>query len=610
LSNRIQVFMDQLRLFLFGPPRIEYHGSIIEIKRRKALALGAYLALSERSQSRDALATLLWPDLDQQRARAALRSTLPTLTTLSPQSWIAANRAALTLKREAVWVDVRAFLDLLMQSRSHSHGLETVCAECVPLLEQSVALYRDDFLADFTLPDNVEYDQWQVAQRERLRREFGGVLRRLSHYYAEQNAFGQAIAYAQRWVALDPLHEAAQRMLIRVYATNGQRTEALRQYETCVHLLDTELATPPEDETTRLYQIIKTNGGTSVQTGLTAPSSSGVLPPLPTLIVGREEALHEIEARLGIGGELCPVTVIQGWPGVGKSTTVAALVHNPDIGRAFPDGVLWASLGATPDLLAEILPWADALKLNDPGKTPNLEEIITRLTAVLRDKRMLLIVDDVWQVEHAAPFKVGGRNCALIITSRLNDVAQALAPTPHDVYRLPVLSEEKALNLLGVLSPETLTDHPEEARELMRDLEGLPLAIQVAGRLLYNEARLGWDVSDLLHELRHGANLLEAQAPGDMVGVGRDTTPTIAALLQRSTDLLDDVTRQRFALLGLLVPKPATFDLKAMTAAWDVTDPRPTARILVNRGLLEPISGGRFQMHALLVLHARSLLEA
>jgi hypothetical protein len=223
---------------------------------------------------------------------------------------------------------------------------------------------------------------------------------------------------------------------------------------------------------------------------------------------------------------------------------------------------------------------------------------------------MLLILDDVWQVEHAVPFKVGGRNCATIITSRLKDVADALAPTPRDVYRLAVLSEDNALELLGVLTPETVADHPDEALELVRDLEGLPLALQVAGRLLHNEARLGWDVFDLLAELRQGASLLSAQAPGDMVGAGRDTTPTIATLLRRSTDSLDAETRQRFALLGLFVPKPATFDLQAMATAWDVVDPKPTVRALVNRGLLEPVSGGRFQMHSLLMLHARSLLEA
>jgi hypothetical protein len=43
---------------------------------------------------------------------------------------------------------------------------------------------------------------------------------------------------------------------------------------------------------------------------------------------------------------------------------------------------------------------------------------------------------------------------------------------------------------------------------------------------------------------------------------------------------------------------------------WDEPDPKPTVRVLVNRGLLEPVLGtDRFQMHAILVMHARSLLE-
>jgi DNA-binding SARP family transcriptional activator len=602
--------MTVLRLFLFGSPRIEYQGAVVQVERRKGLALAAYLALAERPQSRDTLAALLWPDLNQQHARAALRSTLPVLTTRFPQRWLNGDRMTIRLNRDAIWVDVRSFLDLVTQSRLHNHGFETICAECVSLLEEAVSLYRDDFLADFTLPNNVEYDHWQVAQGEWLRREFSGILHHLSRYYAEQSAYDQAITHARRWVALDPLHEPAHRMLIRLFAASGQRAEALRQYQACVNLLDVELATPPEDETIRLYELIKSNSTVPVQGGLHTTSVSGVLPPLPTLIIGREGALRDIKARLGIGGVSRSMTVIQGWPGVGKSTTVAVLAHAPDIAKAFPDGVLWASLGETPALLAELLAWADALKLPRPDKPPSIEEITAQVTTVLRDKRMLLILDDVWQVEHVTPFKVGGRRCALIITSRLNDVAQALAPTSGDLYRLAVLSEDKGLELLGALTPETVRDYADETRTLVRDLEGLPLAIQVAGRLLHNEARLGWGISDLLAELRVGASLLSAKAPSDMAGVGRDTTPTIAALVRRSTDSLDEVTRQRFTLLGLFVPKPATFDLQAMTAAWDVVDPRPTARALVNRGLLEPVSGGRFQMHALLVLHARSLLEA
>ena len=463
----------------------------------------------------------------------------------------------------------------------------------------------------FSLDDSAEYDDWERVQREWLQRELARVLARLAAHHGEQRAFDVALDYARRWLALDQLHEPAHRMMMQLYAASGQRAEAVRQYRQCAELLDAELATQPEEETTQLYAAIQANT-TSARGPLTGASSvaTSVLPPLPSLIVGRESALDELKRRLGLhGSEAHRVTVMQGWPGVGKSTTVAALAHDHEVINHFPDGILWASLGETPGLLSELNTWATALGLGDPGRERTVEQLTAQLIVALRERRMLLILDDIWHVEHLNPFKVGGPQCALVVTSRLNEVAQALAPTAQDVYRLTVLPDTAALELLQRLTPETVAHYPEAARSLVRNLEGLPLAIQVAGRLLHSEARLGWGVGELLDELRSGARLLQAHAPGDMLRVSEATTPTVAALLKRSTDALDAQTRQHFALLGLFAPKPASFDLGALAVAWDIHDPRPVARMLVNRGLLEPIGGGRFQLHALLVLHAQALLQ-
>lgn len=603
--------MDEVRLSLFGVPRIEYLGQPIRLERRKAMAIAAYLAFAGKRQSRDVIADLLWPELDREHGLSALRSTLRALTTPVPIEWIEADRTTLMLKQDVVWVDVHAFKALLAGSESHGHSPDVICDQCVSLYNQALELYQSDFMVGFGVSDSMNYDEWQTAEREWLHREYADIQRRLSIYYADLQEYDQAIKYAQQWLASDTFHEPAYRQLMRLYAANGQRTEALRQYRYAVEVLDAELATPPEDETTRLYEAILS--GQTPPTRLSPASestASSVLPPLPPLVIGRDEALYAIKRRLGIdGSEMRALTLIQGWPGVGKSTTVAMLAHDTDIARQFPDGVLWASLGENPSIVGELAAWADAFKLSEPGRVRKIEEISAQLTAVLREKRMLLIVDDVWQAEHAQPFRVGGQMCALVITSRLNDVANALAPTAFDLYRLPVLTDTAALDLLSKLTPETTAEYPGEARELVRNLEGLPLAIHVAGRLLHSEAQFGWGVRELLVELQTGASLLQAHPPSEMLGAGKDTSPTVAALLKRSTDLLDGDTRRRFAYLGLFVPKPATFDLEAMAVAWDVDDPKPIARVLVNRGLLEPVSGGRFQMHALLVLHARSLLE-
>jgi DNA-binding SARP family transcriptional activator len=597
-----------MRLCLFGPPRIEYRGQLVKIERRKSLALAAYLACAEHRQSRERLADLLWPALDREHARSALRSALLALTTTIPIAWIDADRATLAVHAGVVWIDVHAFLNLFAETDMHEHGAAGMCNRCVSNHEQAVAIYQSGFMTNFDVPDSADFSAWQASQREWLRREFTEVLRRLSAYYAERLQFVQAIRHTQTWLSSDPLHEPAHRQLMRLYAASGQRAEALRQYARCKDLLDTELATAPDEETTRLYEAIQHSSSTTFQAALAITTS--VLPPLPPLVIGRDGAFKEIKRRLGVSGEAArPLTVIQGWPGVGKSSIVAALAHDREIGNAFPDGILWASLGENPSVLTQIAMWAEALNVGERGKAATVEEIRAQLSAALRDKRMLLVVDDVWQADHTTPFRVGGHLCASIFTTRLNDVALALAPTAPDIFRLPVLTEQAAFELLARLAPETTSEHPRESRALVHGLEGLPLAVTVAGRLLHSEARLGWGVEDLLSELELGNRLLDAHAPSDMLGAAPEITPTVTTLLRRSTDLLDAQSRVRFAHLGLFVPKPATFDLEAMAAAWNVDDARPSARVLVNRGLLEPAGHGRFQVHALLVLHARSLLE-
>lgn len=604
--------MPELKWYVLGTPQLEIDGQLVKVERRKSIALLAYLAMMEQPQSRDVLTALLWPEGNHEQVRAALRSTLSTLTKLTDAQWIDADRATISLNQNKVWVDAIAFKAYIRQVAAHGHPTDTLCADCLAAFVAASALYRGDFLNGFYISDSADFEDWQIQQREWLRREYADVQRRLSRHFTQHEQYEQAIRYTQQWLACDPLQEGAHRQLMQLYASTGQRAEVKRQYERCVGLLDDAFATPPEYETTQLYESLLQNITEEREPTLTTHAGRvvSVVPPLPNLVVGREQALTEIKARLGIGPQAArPFTVLHGWPGVGKSTTAAMLTHDADIAAHFPDGILWASLGETPDLLGEISGWAKALGIHDRTQGRKVEDISAQVAALTRDKQMLLVVDDVWQLEDIKPFRVGGQHTVTLMTSRLFDVALALAPTAADVYRLPVLTESASLELLSALTPQTVAQHPDEARELVNDLEGLPLAIHVAGHLLHIESNMGWGVKDLLEELRDGARLLAAHPPSDVLVVGRDASPTVATLLKRSTDRLTPQMRLQFALLGLFVPKPATFDLEAMSVTWETDDPRPIARRLVSHGLLEPISGGRFQMHALLVLHAKSLLQ-
>lgn len=351
--------------------------------------------------------------------------------------------------------------------------------------------------------------------------------------------------------------------------------------------------------------------GTQINITPSGAPQAGSAPPRPPLVVGREDDIRRLKERLGVAapqGQIQVLTAVSGWPGVGKTTVAAVLAHDPEIAAAFPDGVLWTSLGTDPRILAALDAWGRQLGIYDLLQG-TVEQASARLRAMLRERRMLLIVDDVWAPEHAMPFQVGGRSCALLVTTRARDVARALAPTPEALYRLPVLSIPAALQLLAALAPGIVEQHQVACEELVRELEALPLAIQVAGRLLYAEADYGLDVTTLIGDLREGARLLEAQVPPDRAEPEDGTIPTVAVLLQKSTDRLDSATRDRFALLGAFAPKPATFDLAAMAAVWAVDDAAPTMRTLVDRGLLEPSGPGRYWMHALLVTHAISLCD-
>jgi hypothetical protein len=343
--------------------------------------------------------------------------------------------------------------------------------------------------------------------------------------------------------------------------------------------------------------------------------SPSLLPSAPNLFIGRDKDMAVLRQRLFGEPSTTLITSMRGWPGIGKTTLAAAMAHDAEVKKAFPDGVLWTALGMSPNPLAGLGQWLLAFG-DDPQRYQRIEERQNRLAGLLRDRRMLLIIDDVWQAADAQPFLVGGQSCRTLLTTREPDVARKLGLPDKAVYRLLVLSEEDSIELIRQLSPESVAQDQQGVRRLVQELEGLPLALKIAGSLLAAEAALGWGVRDLLDELAEGTRLLQEAAPADRTDLSSQTTPTVAVLLRKSTDRLDALTRKQFALLGVFMPstvdKPAPIDRTAIAAAWGVDDPRPAIRELEKRGLLEPYQEDgevRFQMHALLTVHAKAMWE-
>jgi DNA-binding SARP family transcriptional activator len=205
------------------------------------------LSLSEERYSREFLATLFWPEYDQQHAFGNLRRALSSLKKSIDLVFLDISRDAVGLEDSSnLWLDVREFNQLVAAEKVHAHPEGETCSDCLSTLEKAVQLYRGDLLAGFNLRDCPEFDSWQSFHRDHWRQEFSAVLQKLSRIYASQGSWSHAIPYARRWVALDPLHEPAQIALVQLFTQSGQRNSAVRQYEEYAHTLEKELGQSPE----------------------------------------------------------------------------------------------------------------------------------------------------------------------------------------------------------------------------------------------------------------------------------------------------------------------------------------------------------------------------
>jgi DNA-binding SARP family transcriptional activator/tetratricopeptide (TPR) repeat protein len=285
-----EIAATDLSLALLGPPVVRRGGAPVTFDTRKATALLALLAVTGREHSRDQLADLLWPEADSAKGRASLRRTLSVTAAVMGDGLII-SRAAIALDPALVRVDVREFNALIGRPDAAS-------------LERAAALYRDDFLAGFTLRGCAEFEEWQTSVSEELRQALARGLQRLVAVCIAQGSLERAAGHARRWLQLDPLHEPAHQAIIRLHGWAGQRSAAMRQYRSLVRVLDRDLAVRPLPETTRLYD--------DVRAGRLGP------PPVPVAV----PAVDEQEAA---GPDEAATAGTPTWPLVGRTAELASL---------------------------------------------------------------------------------------------------------------------------------------------------------------------------------------------------------------------------------------------------------------------------------------------
>ena len=618
-----------LRISLLGRLEFELDGrTLADPQAVKARALMAYLAATGRAHSRQALAGLLWSDVLEASARHSLRSALMQVRQ-TLDDYVEATRQTIGLNAaKDIWVDVQRFEDAC---RRLQRGGEDLPDHDRALLREAVHLYQGEFLAGLYVPDAALFEEWMSQQREYYQRQALQALTRLATIAEARNELDEGLEEARRILDLDPLLEEAQRLTMRLLARRGERSAALAQFEVCKGVLADELGVEPDPATVALAEQIRSG---AFQADAPAPARPApVTPPadaapaapvgvptgplrMPALppqgVFGRDELLTRIVGLLALDhaapDHVAPVA-LQGMGGIGKTTTAIALGHRPDVLQAFPDGVLWASVGPEPAVRNILNDWGRAL---DIDLLPERDETACaeRLRGVLHGKRMLLLVDDIWDIQHGAYFAVAGPRCRMLLTTRESPVAHALA-TRRNTLRVDVLQPDAALGLLHRLAPEAVVADEQSARRLCERLEYLPLALTLAGRMLANEADVPSRMQRLLGELieRRAARLQLLQVEGRL-GIEDGDPVSLEAVLGMSIERLDQTDQARFALLAVFGAEPLLWEIEAAAHVWECTpeEAEGTVSRFVQRGLVVR-RGDQYWTHVLLADYAAEMLE-
>lgn len=581
-----------LQIYLFGPLRLALDGKGLSFSGLpKVGPLFVHLLLNHKLPiSRDSLAFLLWPDASEVEARANLRRHLYELRHLLPpsppdQPWIIATNSTVQWNPAgATWVDILEFQRLIAQKA----------------FREAIILYEGDFLSDL-------YEDWIIAERERLRELYFTALSQLIKLARQEGDHKQAMSYARHILTLDPLREDVAREMVALRYEIGDRPGAIQEYQRFVHLLKEELDVSPMPETVALFQLVNQN--------LPLPGRNSPAPPTPptplsppdnlptplTSFIGRQSEIASLIELIDNGTRLITLT---GPGGTGKTrlTIETASQLRQSRPEQFPDGFFFVGLSTITNPALVLSTIGNVLGVRDTGRESSPKIIAD----FLRHKKLLLILDNFEQLLPAAPLisellSNAPTLCALV-TSRTT-----LELYGEQEFAVPPLSTEKLERLIrdGQNSPANLTDlshNPAIAlfvaraktaiptfqltndnglaiAEICTRLDGLPLAIELAAA----RSKL-FSPSAMLAQFKNSLSFLSQRARNLPV-----RQQTLRDTIAWSYDLLEAEEKQLLAALSVF---RGPFSLEAAqvvlgTESWQLTD---RLESLVDKSMLRQLT--------------------
>jgi DNA-binding SARP family transcriptional activator/TolB-like protein len=232
------VSVNMLRLFTFGGFALQTDdGTTARRSRPPRLALLAVLAAAaDRGVSRERLASLFWPESDEERARHSLRQTLYALRNDVGGEVARSVGSTLVLDDAAIRADVVEFRAALAAGDR----------------ERAVGIARGPFLDGFYLPGAPAFERWLEEERARLAAATNGALLTLATEATRANAHDAAVEWWRQLTVHDPLSGRVAVGYLKALAARGDRAEALafvRQHEAMVRR---ELEADPDADVQRL----------------------------------------------------------------------------------------------------------------------------------------------------------------------------------------------------------------------------------------------------------------------------------------------------------------------------------------------------------------------